>query len=317
MTMTMETEQSLVHSALFYRTERDYADSVVPLVNEWLGKSEPVMISVPSHRIGLLRAALGPTAKAESLIMTDIAEVGRNPGRLLGMLGSFVQRHRDQPVRMIGEPVWPGRSAAEYPACVQHEALFNVALAAHDATGLCLYDASQLDTRALADARLTHPLIWQDGAHQHNPEYAVETALDRCNEPLATSPAAATYTVSEFTELSGARRFGSRYGRFLGMSADRIADLQLIATELATNSLCHTGGVCRLAFWHDDGHLVCEARDIGHWTDPLAGCRPPAARPSGLYVVNAVADLVRIHTSAAGTTIHAYLRLDRVAIEAC
>jgi hypothetical protein len=71
--------------------------------------------------------------------------------------------------------------------------------------------------------------------------------------------------------------------------------------------------------WYHDGHLVCEARDSGHLVDPLAGRRPPAAdgsSASGLFVVNAVADLVRTHTSPAGTTIRAYLCLGRLSGEA-
>jgi len=52
---------------------------------------------------------------------------------------------------------------------------------------------------------------------------------------------------------------------------------------------------------------------MGHWADPLAGRRLPAARgagPYGLFVVNAIADLLRTHTTPAGTTIHVYLGLD-------
>ena len=59
--------------------------------------------------------------------------------------------------------------------------------------------------------------------------------------------------------------------------------------------------------------MVCEARDMGHWADPLAGRRPPASAgsgPYGLFVVNAIADLLRTYTTPDGTTIHAYLRHD-------
>jgi len=180
-------------------------------------------------------------------------------------------------------------------------------------TGLCPYDASCLDKSVLADVRLTHPQIWQGGSRKRSPEYALDAALDQCNQPLVTNPAAVTYTVSEPADLAGARKCGDRYGRLLGMSADSVADLMLVATELATNSLAHGGGACRLAFWYEAGHVVCEARDMGHWADPLAGRRLPAARgagPYGLFVVNAIADLLRTHTTPAGTTIHVYLGLD-------
>jgi anti-sigma regulatory factor (Ser/Thr protein kinase) len=305
------------HSALLYHSEAEYVDSLTRFISEGLDRGQPVFAAIPGDKLALLRDALGRAAT--DVTMADITELGRNPGRILAAELGFVQRHRPKHVRIIGEPVWPGRTAVEYPACVQHEALANIAFAGLDATVLCPYDASRLDDSVLADARLTHPLIWQGGSRRPSPEYSLDAALDRGNQPLPTNPAAVAYTVSEPADLAGARSRGGRYGRLLGMSAEKIADLKLIATELATNSLEHSGGGCRLAFWYHDGHLVCEARDIGYWADPLAGRRPPAAAGSGqygLFVVNAIADLLRTYTTSAGTTIHAYLRLNRVPAEA-
>jgi hypothetical protein len=315
-----QTERELEHAALFYRSDHEYLEAVVPAVDEWLSAARPVLVSLPGDKLSALRAALGNAgedlggAPTPNLSMTDITVVGRNPGRILGMIGCFMRQHRSQQVLMIGEAVWPGRTAAEYPACVQHEALFNVALAGHHVKSLCLYDGVLLSDKALADARLTHPLIQRDGKQQHNPHYAVNVALDRSNEPLPTNAAAVNFTVDELADLSGARRCASRYARLLGMCPEGIDDLQLIATELATNSLRHTGKSCKLAFWHDSGYLVCEARDVGPLEDPLAGRR---STQSGLFVVNAVAELVRTHISTQGTKIHAYVRLNRVADEAC
>jgi anti-sigma regulatory factor (Ser/Thr protein kinase) len=314
-----QTERDLEHAALFYRSDREYLEAVVPAVDEWLCAARPALVSLPGDKLLALRRALGITGEdldggaAATLSMTDITVVGRNPGRILGMAGCFMRQHRSQQVLLIGEAVWPGRTAAEYPACVQHEALVNVALAGHHVTALCLYDAVLLSDSALADARLTHPLIRRDGTQQPNPQYAVDVALDRSNEPLPTSAAAVNFTVDELADLSGARRCASRYARLLGMCPEGIDDLQLIATELATNSLRHTGKSCKLAFWHHSGYLVCEARDVGPLEDPLAGRR---STQSGLFVVNAVADLVRTHISPLGTKIHAYVRLNRVVDEA-
>jgi anti-sigma regulatory factor (Ser/Thr protein kinase) len=299
------------HSALLYQSEREYVDWLVRFIADGLERAEPVLVAVPGDRLAWLRAALRDAAA--DLTMTDITEVGRNPGRILAAQLAFVERHPDQHVRIITEPVWASRNAFEYPACMQHEALANIAFAGSDVTGLCPYDASQLDKSVLADVRLTHPQVWQGGARKHSPDYALDAALDQCNQPLTTNPAAVTYTVGDPSDLAGARSCGNRYGRLLGMSADRLSDLMLVATELASNGLDHGGGECRLAFWYQAGHVVCEARDTGQWSDPLAGRRPPAAPgvgPYGLFVVNAIADLLRTHTSPTGTTIHAYLRLD-------
>ncbi|MFZ0905775.1 MAG: anti-sigma factor RsbA family regulatory protein [Mycobacterium sp.] len=299
------------HAALLYHSEREYVDWLARFISEGLDRAQPVLVAVPGDRLASLRTALGDAAA--DVTMADIMEFGRNPGRILAVQLAFVERHPGQHIRIIAEPLWAGRSAFEHSACMQHEALANIAFAGLDVTGLCPYDASCLGESVLADVRLTHPQIWRAGSRNHSPEYALDAALDQCNQPLATNPAAVTFTVGEAADLAGARKCGDRYGRLLGMSADRVADLLLVATELATNSLDHAGGACRLAFWYEAGHVVCEARDMGLWTDPLAGRRPPAGKglgPYGLFVVNAIADLLRTHTTSAGTTIHAYLRLD-------
>jgi anti-sigma regulatory factor (Ser/Thr protein kinase) len=307
---TNDGHSGLAHIALLYHSEREYVDSLVGFISEGLDRSQPVLVAVPGKKLASLRAALGEPA-AGNVTTIDITEVGRNPGRILAAEYAFFDRHRPQPVRVVAEPVWAGRTAAEYRACLQHEALANIAFAGCELAGLCPYDASRLDESALAEVRTAHPLIWEHGVQQRNPDYSLEVALDQSNQPLATSPAAVAYTVYGPADLAGARRCGTRYARLLGMSADRIADLQLITTELATNSLEYGGGICWLAFWHDAGNLVCEARDIGYLADPLVGRRPPAEGSGswGLFVVNAIADLVRTHTSPWGTTIHAYLRL--------
>jgi anti-sigma regulatory factor (Ser/Thr protein kinase) len=312
MTLTAHARVPTVdHCALLYHSEREYVDALLRFISEGLDRAEPVLVAVPGEKLASLRAALGNAAA--DVTMSDITGFGRNPGRIIAAHLAFVERHPGRHVRIIAEPVWAGRTAFEYSACMQHEALANIALDGLDVTGLCPYDASCLDESVLADVRLTHPQIWQGGSREHSPEYALDAALDQCNQPLATNPAAVTYTVGEPADLAGARRCGERYGRLLGMSTDRVADLMLVATELATNSLDHAGGACRLAFWYEAGHVVCEARDMGYWADPLAGRRPPAAQgvgPYGLFVVNVIADLLRTHTTPAGTTIHAYLRLD-------
>ena len=109
--------------------------------------------------------------------MADITDFGRNPGRILAGQLAFVERHTGQRVRIVAESAWVGRSASEYLACMQHEALANIAFAGTDITGLCPYDASCLDASVLADVRLTHPQIWLDGSRRDCPEYAVDAAL--------------------------------------------------------------------------------------------------------------------------------------------
>ncbi len=303
------------HTAVLYQSEQEYLEFVVAFVLEGLDEGELAWVAIPAEKVEPLRDALSAARPlTDDVTVVDVTRLGRNPGRILGVAGAFLEQHPDRPVRMLGEPVWPGRTAVEYPACLQFEALVNLAFGGLDVRCSCLYDAARLDDSILADAHVTHPLVEHGGSLRRSAQYSVDAALHRGNQPLQTSPVALTFTVGAPSGLSGARQHSTRYGRLLGLSPDRIADLQLIVTELATNSLQHGGGTSRLAFWEHDGHLVCEVRDSGYLTDPLVGRRPPARdrpSPSGLFVVHALADLVRTHTTPEGTTIHAYLRLDR------
>ena len=316
-TSSQAAHHGFAHTAVFYYSEQEYLDSVGTFLSEGLGNGESAWVAIPANRIGPLRDTLSAVVghAAAEVTWADVTELGRNPGRLLAAELAFVERHSDRPVRLIAEPLWPGRAAIEYSGCMQCEALSNIAFHGSDAMSLCPYDASRLADDVLADARIAHPLVGHGAAQRRSPDYSINAALDRGNEPLTTSPVAVTYTVYEAADLSGARQHSSRYGRLLGMSTDRIADLQLIVTELATNGLQHGGGASRLALWEHGGHLVCEARDSGCLADPLVGYRPPAKHKpcaSGLFVVNALADLVRTHTTPTGTTIQAYLRLNRL-----
>ncbi|GFG64016.1 anti-sigma regulatory factor [Mycobacterium kubicae] len=314
MTTTETKRRGFVHSALFYHSEQEYLDFVVRFVADGFAVDEPVMVAIPGDKLTWLRAAL-LDARAGSdaeLNLVDITEAARNPGRFLALKRDFVDKYPGQRVRIVSQLVWPGRTRDECVACIEHEALVNGALRHEDVMGLCLYDAQRLDEEVLNGARSTHPLLWKSGSAYRSSDYAPEDALARCNQPLPQNPGAVTYMVRSGADLRPARSFAVDYAGWVGLSDDGIEDLQLIATELATNSLQYTGGACQLAFWQDDGHVVCEARDGGRFDNPLIGHHPPephAAASRGLFLVNAMADLVRMHTTPSGTTIQAYLPL--------
>lgn len=313
-----ETRQyGFVHSALIYRSQQEFLDLVGRFVDEGLAMGEAVLIAAPPETLALLRDELyaGDELPAD-VHMADINEAARNPSRFMAMEGAFIDEHPDQRVRIVSQLAWPGRSEREFVACIEHEALVNEAMDGYPATSLCLYDARRLDDDLLADARATHPTLWECGALQHSPDYAPNDVLERCNQPLVANPGAVTYMVRKSADLRPARSFAVDYAGWMGLAEEIIEDLQLVATELATNSLMYTEGGCRLAFWQDNGHLVCEARDSGQFDDQLVGRLDPG--PSGpasrgLYLVNAISDLVRTHTARTGTTVQAYLRFEPAA----
>ncbi|OMC16528.1 hypothetical protein A5735_01005 [Mycolicibacter heraklionensis] len=313
MTVSADTDRgSFSHTALFYRSPREYLDHLVPYVADAVAAGHPVLIAVPDPNLSALRDAL-PADTREAVALADMSQVGRNPSHILGgVLGTFAARHQTGPVRIIGEVAWSSRTEMEYPACVQHEALVNEAFADRDITLLCPYDATHLDSEILVDAEITHPRLGRVGHPERTSDgFAPDAAWERYNEPLPSSPSAASYTLHRLTDLAGARQFSAKYARWFGFADAEIADLQLIVNELASNSLQHGQGSCTLLLWEAGDQLISQVRDAGQMTDRLAGRRPITNgrdQGYGLFVVNATADLVRIHSTASGTTVQAHLR---------
>ncbi|MEU0032070.1 anti-sigma factor RsbA family regulatory protein [Streptomyces sp. NPDC006335] len=308
---TVTTREAFVHPALFYRTEQEYTQQTVAFLREGLTNGEPMAVAVPGPNLELIKTGLGEDA--EGILFLDMTDAGRNPGRIIPkVLRGFADAHPQGRVRIIGEPIWAGRSAVEYPACAQHEALINAAFEGRAVTILCPYDEARLDAQVVADAKVTHPtLINGDGQASASATYDWQAVVDRYNQPLTPAPDAAVFPYGG-EDLPAARQFALTQATQLGLTGERLMDVELAVAELTTNSVVHGGGRGTLAVWVEQGQLVCEVRDAGRLTDPLAGRRPPKHGQlggRGLMLVHYVADLVRLHTGDDGTTVRFYLSL--------
>ncbi|GGM24305.1 anti-sigma factor RsbA family regulatory protein [Dactylosporangium sucinum] len=294
-------DDPLVHEALLYHDTATYLDGAMKFIYEGVSADEPMLVAAPPANVALLQERLG--AFADLVTFRDMTEAGRNPGRIIPwVLCGFLDEHPGRRVRIIGEPVWPARTPEEYPACVQHEAMINVALAAREATILCPYDTSALGRRRVRDAWATHPVMLEEGTRRLSDAYDPYGVTDTYNVPLAEPPAGATTMRFEVADLVRVRRAVAEAALDARLPPDRIVDLQSAVNELATNSVVHGGGSGTLRTWHDAERVVCEVRDFGHCTDVMVGrLRPPARRGNGLVMVHYLADLVQRHTSTTGT----------------
>jgi anti-sigma regulatory factor (Ser/Thr protein kinase) len=300
----------LVHDALFYATPQEYTAALLDFVRGGIEAGEPVLVAVPEPNLGRLRHALG--ADAGRVRLADMGSAGRNPGRIIGgVLTAFVREHAPRHVRVVGEPIWAGRTAEEYPACAEHEALINVALADAPLHVVCPYDVSALTPDVLTDATRTHPVLTHGTERWDSPGYAdpraVAASFDRRLSP-APNDADVLLLVSR-TGPRAARRFVHEFAERAGLPPERVDDLRLVVQELAVNTLQHGGGSGLLTVWTADGRVVVQVQDGGRFSDPLAGRRPPAPPEvgHGLFLVHALADLVRVHHGTDGTTVRVHV----------
>ncbi|OXM47572.1 sensor histidine kinase [Amycolatopsis alba DSM 44262] len=294
---------------LLYSGDSEYLDGTVPYILEGLKLDEPVAVAVPGRNLTLIEAALGESAADVELI--DMTEAGRNPGRILpGVLLAFAD-NRPGPVRIVGEPVWAGRSAIEYPACAQHEALINFAFGDRDLSILCPYDRTWLEDDVLADVERTHPILSGTGGDRPSEGYAPGTVVEKYNLPLPEPREADTFRF-DLARLAAVRHFAQERADESGLAPDRVEDLVLAVAELSANSVLHGSGHGVVRIWRDEAHVLCEVIDEGTLSDPLAGRRP--APPGqiggrGLVLVNQVADLVRQYLRPGSTVTRIYFRV--------
>ncbi|MGW0334755.1 anti-sigma factor RsbA family regulatory protein [Streptomyces sp. NPDC003011] len=299
-----------VHPALFYADEPEYLAGTLSFVRAGLEAGDPVAVAVPGENLALIRDGLG--ADADAVRLLDMREAGRNPGRIIpGVLRAFADAQPPgRRVRIIGEPIWAGRSDTEYPACVQHEALINAAFTGRPVSILCPYDTRRLPQQVITDAYATHPTVIHAGTgpEAHSGAYDPDDVVARYNEPLPLVPDVPSF-VFDTDSLSHARHVATDLAAEFGLTGVRLQDLAIVTAELTTNSVVHGGGSGALRVWAQDGNVVCEVRDKGRLADPLAG-RRPAPRDQrggrGLLMVNLVADLVRVHTGEDGTTVRCW-----------
>ncbi|MFB7266601.1 anti-sigma factor RsbA family regulatory protein [Streptomyces nojiriensis] len=312
---------TFVHPALFYRGQADYLAGVGGFVRAALAADEPVLVAVPGPRLDALREDLGTAATG--VTWTDMTHLGRNPGRILAALQEFADRHAGRPARIVGEPIWPGRTPAEVLEATRHEALINTAFAGRQATVLCPYDVLGLPAAVVSDARRTHPTLLEDGEALPSPDYTdASSVCADCDGTLPEPDGGTPWLAYTHGQLSEVRAYAEAFARGTALSAARRGDLVLAVGEAAANSLAHGGGRGALRLWSTTGSgagsaagagagVVAEIRDGGRLADPLAGRRRPALASvhggRGLWMIHQLCDLVEIRASDGGFTLRLHM----------
>jgi anti-sigma regulatory factor (Ser/Thr protein kinase) len=302
----------LQHLAFLYHGRREYLSALYRLIEASRTRGEEVFVAVPQRNAELL-VRQGLDDDLAHVTVVDMAELGRNPARIIPALMAYVSSHGSQHVCYIGEPIWPGRTAAETQEAIRHEALLNLAFRDSPVTAICPYDDAELPESVIADVVRTHPMVIKDRQETSSATYLGPPDLpSRCNQPLPRPPMHAE-TLSYREDLRPVRRFIASTATRIGLTPPRITDLVLAVSELAANTLAHTPGGGQVQIWQTSKEIVCQVTDTGQITDPLARHRaslPGRLHGKGLWLVNQVCDLVQSRTGRAGTTTRLHMRLD-------
>jgi len=300
-------DAGLRHAALLY--DSAHFGPVAAFARHAAHEGSPLHVVVPAATLRLVSAALPPPPRR--MIFADMADLGRNPARLIAAGHSFADKHLRDRVCCLWEPAWPGRSASELLEVARHEALCNIAFRGREITIVCLYDTARLPAAVINDAARTHPVVMTSGTQQLSAAYLGAGQLPpECDDPLPP-PAADAVSIGFDGHLGAVRDFAAARARAAGLESARVNDVVLAVSELAANALSHAAGAGVVRSWYTSDELLCQIEDAGHIADPLAGRRrlPADARGGhGLWLVNVVCDLVERRTSSAGTVTRLHMR---------
>jgi anti-sigma regulatory factor (Ser/Thr protein kinase) len=302
------------HEAALYADRDGFLGATLPFVRAGVEAREPVLVVVGAEKIALLRDELGD--RSDRVLFADMRELGSNPARIIPEWREFVDHHAvlETGVRGIGEPVWPGRGADELAECHRHEALLNLAFEGVPSFRLrCPYDAKALAGDVVAEARRTHPFVWEDGKVVESAEYEMDLPGRALDGELPEPEGEVSTLRFERGRLDRVRGFVWERARGLGLQARPAGDLVLAASELASNSARFGGGSGEVRVWGEGVAAFCEVSDAGRMSDPLAGRAHPKfdqLEGRGLWLVNQICDLVQVRSSESGTVVRVSMPID-------
>lgn len=310
-TIAEETARGFRHEALLYAGADDFLQGTTSFIREGVAAGEPVLVVVDAAKIDRLRGALG--ADADAVRFADMADVGRNPARIIPAWRAFADEYADRrPFRGIGEPIWAERSRAELVECQRHESLLNLAFAVTpEFRLLCPYDTTALPTDVIDEAHRSHAFLVEDGAERTSTRARslamVAAPFDR---PLPPPPPEATAMPFGRDDLRAVRASVLHVAGRAGLSERRGTDLVLAVNEVATNSVRHAGGRGVLRAWAEPGVLLFEIRDDGFIDEPMVGReRPTIERDGGrgLWLANQLCELVQVRSSRRGSVVRLHM----------
>ncbi|WP_210578460.1 sensor histidine kinase [Streptomyces sp. GESEQ-4] len=312
------TRTGFVHQALCYGSDQEFFTGTADFLRDGLDAGDVVLAVLSGHHIALLTEELG--SKARDVEFADSRDWYDYPSRTLGRYHAYCRRQdTGRRVRVVGEPVWTGRTEFETREWMRYESLVNVAFAASDHWLLCPYDTRTLTASVLATARRTHPELAL-GARSSEPsgdyadpaDFSAQVTAERSPDPLPAGPDDIRFCRGRSAAV---RRALAGYARRHGMSAQRTYDMVAAVHEAVVNAVRYGGGQGVVRLRSDPEHLVCEIRDAGaHASVPrpgFPGHLPPDARAAsghGLWLIRQLSDLVAEDLDPAGSVLRLYFR---------
>jgi hypothetical protein len=168
----------LEHHALVYASDAELVERMAPFIAHGVERGEAVLTVTTPARIRRLRNALHGSARDAEFV--SCRDWYSSPVEALRRYRGFIEERlaTGAPwIRIVGEPVWDGCSAAEIETWKRYESMINISLATTPATIVCPYDAGALPAAIVRGAQRTHPSLSGSDGPVACPDYEDPEAL--------------------------------------------------------------------------------------------------------------------------------------------
>jgi transcriptional regulator with XRE-family HTH domain len=162
----------LQHSVFPYAADDQFRTTMGSFLADGVERSEATLAVTTGPNIELLREHLGNEARSVEFL--DAGGFYSTPIAALEAYRAFFEAalERGAPwVRVVGEPIWAGRSDAEVGVWTQYESLFNLVFAGSPLTVVCPYDERSVAPEIVRHAHRTHPSTVGDRGVSESPHY--------------------------------------------------------------------------------------------------------------------------------------------------
>ncbi|MFI7542881.1 anti-sigma factor RsbA family regulatory protein [Actinoplanes sp. NPDC049599] len=295
----------LTHDAMFYDSDQEFADALLPFIRDGIDRGEAVIAAVTKANIASLRDGLGPDATEVSFLDRD--QWYQRPASTLAgwqrVLHDATNRGY-QRLRLIGEIDFG--PAERHTSWTRYESAANDIFAQVPAWIICSYDRRTVPPAVIDDARRTHPTFFASDRPASDAYEPPERFLRAVAEPMPPTSGPPVLSLRIAADVALARYAVAALLEARGWTdTDRGEDLMLAMSEIVTNSIRHGRGRRHLRVWIDGSTVTCEVTDNGAGlADPLAGYRPPSpfsTNGRGLWITQQICDGFGIN-HADGTT---------------
>ena len=148
----------LQHSLFPYHSEVEFRTTAGAFLAEGIERSEALIAVTTKPNVELLREELGRDARRVKFV--HATDFYGTPIGALQAYRDFADAELERGalwVRVLGEPVWDGRTAPDVRLWTRYEALLNLVFGGYPLTVVCPYDERSVPAEIVAQAHLTHP----------------------------------------------------------------------------------------------------------------------------------------------------------------